>query len=152
MRRSWWPLANSQRRPEVLVLVALVERPVKATNTLVSWGHVSVVKIVHSPDARDGQLHGNANVVVPPAHLARVRLLDCEHTRALECIALCWWSYLRTFSKGSLWCLDQDAEVAQLVVHDLEHLALLHGEREKVPGEAYATNAESIAHLEAHRL
>jgi hypothetical protein len=101
MRRSWPPLANSQRRPEILVFVTLIEHPVKATNTFVSWGPVSVVKIVHSPDARDGELHGNDTIVVTSAHLARVRLLDCEHTRALECIALCWWSYLRTFPKWS---------------------------------------------------
>ena len=76
-------------RPEVLVLVALVEGPVKATNTFVSRGVVSVVKIVHSPDARDGELHGNDDVVIASAHLSRVGLLDCEHTRALECTVLC---------------------------------------------------------------
>ena len=55
----------------------------KAANTFVSWELVSVVNIVHSPDTRDGKLHGNDAIVVPPTHLTRVRLLDCEHTRAL---------------------------------------------------------------------
>jgi hypothetical protein len=74
---------------------------VKAANTFVSWELASVVNIVHSPDTRDGKLHGNDAIVVPPTHLARVRLFDCEHTRALECMVLCRWSCLRTFSKRS---------------------------------------------------